>query len=98
MSSVRRPVPSAIFHRPSGVPEQMKIDPDLNPARLGPATDRFLDHSGRRILSIERSWDPAAGAPVYTRAGRYTTRGWTEWTQGFQYGCALLQFDMTGGG
>ena len=28
--------------------------------------------------------------------GRYTTRGWTEWTQGFQFGSALLQFDATG--
>ena len=25
--------------------------------------------------------------------GRYTARGWTEWTQGFVYGSALLQFD-----
>jgi unsaturated chondroitin disaccharide hydrolase len=28
--------------------------------------------------------------------GRYTTRGWTEWTQGFQYGAEILQFDATG--
>jgi hypothetical protein len=25
------------------------------------------------------------------------SRGWTEWTQGFQYGSAILQFDATGG-
>src|SRR5262249_953213 len=30
------------------------------------------------------------------RAGSYTSRGWTEWTQGFQFGSALLQFDATG--
>jgi hypothetical protein len=29
--------------------------------------------------------------------GRYTSRGWTEWTQGFQFGSAILQFDATGG-
>jgi hypothetical protein len=28
--------------------------------------------------------------------GKYTSRGWTEWTQGFQYGSPLLQFDATG--
>ena len=28
--------------------------------------------------------------------GRYQARGWTEWTQGFQFGSALLQFDATG--
>ena len=33
---------------------------------------------------------------MFTVDGRYTARGWTEWTQGFQYGSALLQFDATG--
>ena len=28
--------------------------------------------------------------------GKYTSRGWTEWTQGFQFGSAILQFDATG--
>ena len=27
--------------------------------------------------------------------GRYTTKGWTEWTQGFQFGAAVLQYDAT---
>ena len=30
---------------------------------------------------------------VFTVDGKYTTRGWTEWTQGFQFGSSLLQFD-----
>ena len=33
---------------------------------------------------------------VFTAAGRYTSRGWTEWTQGFQFGAPILQFDATG--
>ena len=33
---------------------------------------------------------------MFTAAGRYRARGWTEWTQGFQFGSALLQFDATG--
>ena len=32
---------------------------------------------------------------MFTVDGRYTARGWTEWTQGFQYGSALLHFDAT---
>jgi len=32
---------------------------------------------------------------VYTSGGKYTSRGWTEWTQGFQFGSAILQFDAT---
>jgi len=27
--------------------------------------------------------------------GRYASSGWTEWTQGFQFGSALLQYDAT---
>ena len=33
---------------------------------------------------------------MFTVEGRYTSRGWTEWTQGFQFGSAILQFDATG--
>jgi rhamnogalacturonyl hydrolase YesR len=29
-------------------------------------------------------------------AGKYSSRSWTEWTQGFQFGAAILQFDATG--
>ena len=32
---------------------------------------------------------------MFTVRGKYTTRGWTEWTQGFMYGCQILQFDAT---
>jgi hypothetical protein len=45
---------------------------------------------------MDSDYDDAKGAPVFTRNGRYTSRGWTEWTQGFQYGAALVQFDATG--
>ena len=74
----------------------MKIDRRVTPHKLLPEIDRFLELTARKILALDATWDPAQGAPVFTRAGRYTTRGWTEWTQGFQYGCALLQYDMTG--
>ncbi len=32
---------------------------------------------------------------MFTVNGKYTARGWTEWTEGFQYGSAILQFDAT---
>src|SRR5206468_9725770 len=28
--------------------------------------------------------------------GCYAARGWTDWTQGFQFGSSLIQFDATG--
>ena len=52
--------------------------------------------SGQKIEMIEKGFDLSKGAPVFTAKGKYTTRGWTEWTQGFQYGSAILQFDATG--
>ncbi len=52
--------------------------------------------SGGKILAIDRSMDRAEGAPVHTVAGRYQPRGWTDWTQGFEFGSAVLQFDATG--
>jgi len=63
---------------------------------LLPAIDRVFELSARKIRSIEDTWNPADGAPVFTVEGRYRARGWTEWTQGFQFGSALLQFDATG--
>jgi unsaturated chondroitin disaccharide hydrolase len=68
----------------------------LSPADLIGAADRVFGLAVKKVVELDRSWDPARGTPVFTVAGRYTTRGWTEWTQGFQYGCALLAFDATG--
>src|SRR6202044_3103286 len=45
---------------------------------------------------IRAEYDPAKGSPVFTVNGKYTSRGWTEWTEGFHYGSAFLQFDATG--
>lgn len=74
----------------------MKPNRSLNSQKLLPPIDRFLALTAGKILDLDEKWDPAKGTPVFTQAGKYTTRGWTEWTQGFQYGCAILQYDMTG--
>ncbi|MBN2579465.1 MAG: glycoside hydrolase family 88 protein [Pirellulales bacterium] len=74
----------------------MKIDFTLQPHDLLPKIRKLWELSGAKISLIEKTFDPGKGAPVFTIRGIYTTRGWTEWTQGFQYGSALLQFDATG--
>lgn len=68
----------------------------LTPAALVRNLERFWTASGQKVDSIETSFDATRGAPVFTVDGRYTSRGWTEWTQGFQFGSAILQFDATG--
>jgi hypothetical protein len=56
----------------------------------------FWAVSEQKIQNLNQNYDPAKGSPVFTIEGKYTTRGWTEWTQGFQYGAEILQFDATG--
>ena len=77
-------------------PTMIRIDRTRTPRDLVPRIDRLFALSAAKIRSVERTWQPAGGAPVFTVEGRYTARGWTEWTQGFQFGSALLQFDATG--
>jgi unsaturated chondroitin disaccharide hydrolase len=67
------------------------VSADL-PRKLG----RMWELSARKLRAAEGASDASRGSPVFTEAGRWTSRGWTEWTQGFQYGSALLQFDATG--
>ncbi|WP_266368775.1 glycosyl hydrolase [Tellurirhabdus rosea] len=74
----------------------IQINNDLVPADLSAKLTRFWELSAQKIRLIEAEYDTAKGSPVFTEAGKYTTRGWTEWTQGFQYGSAILQFDATG--
>ena len=47
---------------------------------------KFWERSAEKIALIEKNYDNSKGSPVFTVNGNYTTRGWTEWTQGFQYG------------
>ncbi len=56
----------------------------------------FWKIAGEKVLLLDREYDMCKGSPVFTVEGKYTTRGWTEWTQGFQFGSALLVFDATG--
>ena len=72
------------------------IKKDLKPADLQGSLKQFWELSGQKISNIKRNYDGTKGSPVFTVKGQYSTRGWTEWTQGFQFGSAILQFDATG--
>src|SRR3954468_8911208 len=74
----------------------MTIDKTLTAKDLRKQIGHTLELAGRKARLLDRSWDISKGTPVFTVEGKYTTRGWTEWTQGFQYGCAILAFDVTG--
>ncbi len=74
----------------------ISINYSLRPPDLQSKLLRFWELSGQKIDIIANQYDHAKGSPVFTVNGKYSTRGWTEWTQGFEFGSAILQFDVTG--
>jgi unsaturated chondroitin disaccharide hydrolase len=74
----------------------IQTDSKLTEIGLRKKIEGLFSASAPKIQSLEESWNPALGSPVFTVNGQYTSRGWTEWTQGFQFGSAILQFDATG--
>lgn len=61
-----------------------------------PAIRHAVELASGKTLRLDLRWNADGSAPVFTVAGRYTARSWTQWTQGFQYGNALLCFEMNG--
>ncbi|WP_299535851.1 hypothetical protein [Ulvibacterium sp.] len=74
----------------------MQINPQLKPQDLKDKLDRLWALSGQKIKSMASHLEGVSGSPVVTVNGTYEPRSWTDWTQGFQYGSELLQFDATG--
>src|SRR5213596_1467001 len=74
----------------------LQIDSSLTAKKLVPQSDRVFKLAAGKINALHKRWKPNSGSPVFTEAGKYQARGWTEWTQGFQFGSAILQFDATG--
>ncbi len=74
----------------------MEINTFLTAESLSEKIDSLWSLSGDKIKSIALQMEGASGSPVVTVDGTYIPRSWTDWTQGFQYGSELLQFDATG--
>lgn len=72
------------------------IDDSIQIQDLAQGLEHLFAAAGPKILALSERWGRESGAPVFTAAGKYTSRGWTEWTQGFRIGSALLQFEATG--
>ena len=71
------------------------IDRKITAEALAPNLKELFERATRSTEAIRRRWNPADGTPVFTAGGKYTSRGWTEWTQGFVYGNAIYLFDAT---
>lgn len=73
----------------------MQIDDSISLEVVAPAARQVAEIGARKIRALLKRWN-TSDAPVFTAAGRYGSRSWTHWTQGFLYGQALLCFQMTG--
>lgn len=74
----------------------MEIQRKLSAADLIPSVKLLFDLAADKTFRLCRRWDPRLGAPVVTAGGQYIGRNWTQWTQGFLYGNAILSFELTG--
>lgn len=72
------------------------IDEDGDAPSLRPLLERLWETSGPKVKRLCTDYPLDTGTPVHTVGGRYRSRGWTEWTEGFLYGWAILHFDATG--
>ena len=74
----------------------LQINTDLQPADLHGNLVPLWELSAKKIRAMHEDPQLQSATPVFTVGGRYQPQGWTEWTQGFQFGCQILQFDATG--
>ncbi len=74
----------------------IRVNYQLKPTDFREKLRVFWSISGEKIRTIRQQGNTSQGSPVFTVQGKYTPRGWTDWTRGFQIGSALLQFDATG--
>ena len=57
---------------------------------------RLWESAVRSVWAVDDSFRERRETPVFTVNGRYVPQGWTEWTQGFQFGCGFMVFDAIG--
>lgn len=74
----------------------MIIDDTIEIHSLVNPLKRFWELATTKTNLIKQEYNNVQGSPVFTIEGKYSTKGWTEWTQGFQYGIPLLIFEATG--
>lgn len=74
----------------------MHVNSQLQPEHLIEKINNLWSLSGDKLKSMSSSLKGTKGSPVVTVNGKYSPRSWTDWTQGFQFGSELFQFNNTG--
>lgn len=73
----------------------MQINTQLTPENLTEKINTLWSLSGNKLKSMSSSLKGSIGSPVVTVNGIYAPRSWTDWTQGFQFGSELFQYNAT---
>ena len=68
---------------------------DISLATLRPKIEKLFELAVGKVRTTASLSTLNGKTPVFTVKGQYVAQGWTEWTQGFQFGSALLCFDAT---
>jgi hypothetical protein len=74
----------------------MHINSQLQPEHLIEKINNLWSLSGDKLKSMSSTLKGTKGSPVVTVDGKYSPRSWTDWTQGFQFGSELFQYNNTG--
>lgn len=68
----------------------MRVDNHTKVEDLDATVEKIFLLAAEKSKRLTARWKEGDGAPVFTVRGKYTSRGWTEWTQGFQFGIPLI--------
>jgi len=52
----------------------MNTNSTLTPASLRKPVTRLFEIASKKVRQLDRSWDTAKGTPVFTAAGKYTSK------------------------
>lgn len=73
----------------------MEIEYSLTETNFVPVIEHFTTIARFKVANLLKNWCDNPSAPVFTREGKYTSQGWTEWTRGFLYGMPLLIYEIS---
>lgn len=74
----------------------MQINTQIKSEHLAEKINTLWSLSGDKLNRMSSSLKGTKGSPVVTVNGTYSPRSWTDWTQGFQFGSELFQYNATG--
>ncbi len=74
----------------------MQTEERIGDDQLKSMIDDVAAIAHEKAAALKASYPLDSGSPVFTIDGQYTSRAWTEWTQGFRCGMPILVGELAG--